>query len=102
MDAKSKAEFINSVAVGKALVCKKCGAANEPDSMFCISCGAALKQEETKTEPAFGQAKEEKTNTVAPVTVTAYDEPEAFFADGLPDWDIVPPQVVVRRRQSGK
>ena len=98
MDAKSKAEFINSVATGKVLVCQRCGTTNEPGSMFCISCGAALKQENSKSEPAFSQTIEEKTNTVTPSSVVAYNETNAIFADGLPDWDVLPPQVVVRRR----
>ena len=98
MDARSKAEFINSVAANNTLTCQRCGATNEPDSMFCISCGAALKQESPKTEPAFSQTKEEKANAAPSSVPVAYDEPEAIFADGLPDWDILPPQVVVRRR----
>ena len=39
MDAKSKANFINSVAAGTNVPCPKCGASNKADSKFCISCG---------------------------------------------------------------
>lgn len=98
MDAKSKAEFINSVASNNTITCQRCGATNEPDSMFCMSCGAALKQESPKTEAAFSQSKEEKANTVPSLVPVVYDEPKSIFADGLPDWDILTPQVVVRRR----
>lgn len=99
MDAKSKAEFINSVAENKTIICKNCGAKNEPGSMFCFSCGTKLNQEESKSEPAFNQADTAKTDD-APQSAVAdnYNEPDAVFADGLPDWDIIPPQVVVRRR----
>lgn len=27
------------------------------------------------------------------------EEPESVFAEGLPDWDVVPPQVMVRRKK---
>ena len=99
MDAKSKAEFINSVATNDSMICKKCGAKNEPDSKFCISCGAELKQEPPKPDPAFNQVEKGQTDQEqAAVVAVVYNEPEAIFADGLPNWDILPPQVVVRRR----
>ena len=33
-----------------------------------------------------------------PAPVKKYVEPSAAFAEGLPEWSIEPPQVVVRRR----
>lgn len=104
MDAKSKAHFINSVATGQTIPCPKCGAANTPDSKFCISCGAEIapmkktdlqEKQETKKVPAFAPIQEH----VQPVVKEVPDDPEpvSVFADGLPSWDIVPPHVMVRR-----
>lgn len=91
MDAKSKANFINSVAAGEAVPCPKCGASNKPDSKFCISCGADMSAT-TSSAPAFAPVAEKAASVVE-----KYVEPVSVFADGLPSWDIVPPQVMVRR-----
>lgn len=114
MDAKSKANFINSVTVNQSVPCPKCDTLNEPNSKFCASCGESLikelktensaaetipftsiKQtsEKKKTEPQVEQKKIEKP-------VDPYIEPASVFAEGLPDWDIKPPQVMVRRKRS--
>lgn len=95
MDAKSRANFINSVAAGTNVPCPKCGASNKSDSKFCISCGAELTvpQGNVNNTPAFEPAKE----AVAPVKTAKYVEPNNVFAQGLPEWSIEPPQVMVRR-----
>lgn len=96
MDAKSKANFINSVAAGNTIPCPKCGTANEVDNKFCISCGAEIEiPQESDTVPAFEQSKEPLTPTEIK---DKYDEPYAVFAQGLPEWSVEPPQVMVRRR----
>ena len=95
MDAKSRANFINSVAAGNSVSCPKCGTANEQDSKYCISCGAELSEPQTTqtNTPVFEQIKEQE----APVQTSQYAEPNNVFAKGLPDWSIEPPQVMVRR-----
>ena len=95
MDAKSKADFINSVAAGTVTHCPNCGMINESDSKFCISCGAELSIPQTPqaNAPAFEQVKEKET----PAQVSQYIEPNNIFAEGLPEWSIEPPQVMVRR-----
>ena len=144
MNARSKADFINSVA-GGMIPCPNCQKLNEPDSKFCEACGTRLvKPEEPKPEatPAFEPVKKEepapafepvkkvepapafepvkKVETAPafepvkkvepapafePVKKTeikrdvVYQEPESVFAKGLPDWDMVPPQVMVRRKK---
>lgn len=93
MDAKSKANFINSVASGASIPCPKCGTSNKPDAEFCISCGAeitVLKETQNST-PAFEPVKEASAKAVK------YVAPSNAFAQGLPDWSIEPPQVMVRR-----
>lgn len=93
MDAKSKANFINSVASGANVPCPKCGASNKAGNKFCISCGAEISapQAATNNAPAFATAQE------APAKAAKYIEPSNVFAQGLPDWSIEPPQVMVRR-----
>ena len=95
MDAKSKAEFINSVASGASIPCQKCGANNGPDSRYCVICGAELKrpQQEVEQVPAFEPAKEE----TVPKEMESVQSTDVF-AQGLPDWSVVPPQIMVRRR----
>ena len=94
MDAKRKANFINSVAAGTNVPCPKCGASNKADSKFCISCGEEIVAPKADNAPAFAPAKEEP---FAPAKVKKYVEPQSAFADGLPAWSIEPPQVMVRR-----
>ena len=128
MDAKSKANFINSVAGAQKIPCPNCNTLNDADSMFCAICGTRIgtEQEEQITSnaapfsaPAFAPANtqkskpvsEDRTNEKKPQTDAAKpafqiatpeseDVPEevSVFAEGLPDWDMVPPQVVVRRK----
>lgn len=92
MDAKSKANFINSVAAGETMPCPKCGASNKPDSKTCVSCGAELSAT-TNSAPAFASVEEK-----AAPAAGKYVEPVSAFAEGIPSWDIVPPQIMVRRR----
>ena len=174
MEAKSRANFINSVVGGKkipcpkcntlneagsrfcitcgtplaqevgAAVCPKCGTANENGSKFCISCGALLDQDEktavkdaaggVSAEVPFAQVKMEDQQVKKPATaneekpaavpfaparkrpvapaaeamkpasvpvprVQEMEEEKSAFAEGLPAWDIVPPQVMVRRKR---
>ncbi len=95
MDAKSKANFINSVAAGQSIPCPQCGTVNTSDSRFCINCGIEIVAPAPKSAPAFAPVVED----VPQETVSAkYVEPVSAFAEGLPTWDIVPPQVMVRRR----
>lgn len=91
MDAKSKANFINSVAAGTNIPCPKCGASNKADIKFCISCGEEIVVPQSTNAPAFAPAQE------TPEKVTKYVEPRSAFAEGLPAWSIEPPQVMVRR-----
>ena len=171
MDAKSKANFITSVAGGQGIPCPNCNTLNEADSKFCIACGTPLiqkkpenvvpfataepVQEPTPTSAAASSQEPTPTPAVAPsqekepvpaaepsqqpfptaepsqqqpfaaaepsrppvrprpvqsrtkqaeqpksaAPTEKYVEPESVFAEGLPSWDIEPPQVVVRRKR---
>ena len=48
MDAKMRADFVNSVASGQKVPCPVCNTLNDPDGSFCIACGHSLKKEEKK------------------------------------------------------
>lgn len=113
MDAKSRANFINSVASGAIIPCPKCGTGNTSDSRFCIYCGteiAAYKstQNTQASAPAFAPISDAEDECVCDVDTSddvenvyvsddRYVEPNNVFAQGLPDWTIEPPQVMVRR-----
>ncbi len=116
MDAKTRANFINSVASGSVIPCPNCGAANKSDSKFCIQCGSKLSapapaqtdSPKPAAAPAFAPVVEASApqnavptasvDTPAQSVQVRYVEEKSVFAEGLPEWDIVPPQVVVRRR----
>lgn len=104
MDAKSRANFINAVADGTTVPCPKCGRGNKPGSRFCAGCGAEL-EAPAKADTAFAPVKEEAPAAAAPAAGAAaatkavrYEEPSHVFAEGLPDWSLEPPMVMVRRR----
>lgn len=96
MDAKSKANFINSVADGQTIPCPKCNTANKPGTEVCVTCGTRLIKADTDDSPAFAPVSESYQHTAK--GEDKYMEDKSVFADGLPAWDIVPPQVMVRRR----
>ena len=159
MDAKSKANFINSVAGGQGIPCPNCNTLNEADSKFCIACGTPLTQKKPENVVPFATAEPVQEPTPTPAAAPSqekepvpaaepsqqpfptaepsqqqpfaaaepsrppvrprpvqsrtkqaeqpksaaptekYVEPESVFAEGLPCWDIEPPQVVVRRKR---
>lgn len=119
MDTKSKANFINSVATGQKLPCPNCNALNDAGDLFCFSCGTKLSNSDNPNStfaPASNSksgvkiegndaARQVQSNPSTPIFQMIQPEPEeiseevSVFAEGLPDWDMVPPQVVVRRKK---
>lgn len=101
MDARNKADFINSVAAVQTVLCPQCGTANESDSNFCYSCGCKLTVavSNNAAETAAFKSVEEKLQQMQN-DLTDIDDPVSAFAEGLPTWDIVPPQMLVRRRKT--
>lgn len=106
MDAKLKANFINSVAAGQEVECPECQTRNKAESKFCIGCGKSLLEIKNKVsdEAAFktiesdSSSAEAKEKSEPKVETVRYIAPEAVFAKGLPSWSIEPPEVMVRRK----
>lgn len=97
MDTKSKAAFVNTASEEQSIICPKCGKKNRADRKSCFSCGAELSSAaDTKSMPAFTSITDDVQQN--PDKTGKYIEPPSVFAEGLPSWDIVPPQVMVRRR----
>ena len=103
MDAKARANFINSVAGGQKIPCPKCNYLNESDSRFCAVCGTSLEKKEAEIPFAPIQKEEPKKEPVKePVKMVVpqvVEEEKSVFAEGLPSWDIEPPQIMVRRKR---
>lgn len=59
--------------IEKKITCPRCGAENDHTHAFCTTCGAPL----------------------SPEAAEAAQDP---LATGLAAWDLMPPQVVVRRK----
>lgn len=111
MDAKSKMSFINSIkdTTGNEQVCPKCGNGNKADCKFCVRCGTELSQitqnmnsldnktSEIKPTETTALKKAETVSTEKHKPEKKYVEPKNTFAQGLPEWSLEPPMVVVRR-----
>lgn len=95
MDAKRKAAFINSIASYDTVPCPKCGKDNKSSRKLCFSCGADLSlPPESATNDSEVEQTKKSVDASRPVK---YIEPSNAFAQGLPEWSIEPPEVLVRR-----
>lgn len=72
MDIRIDDDFIDPAIARKKVPCPKCTTLNEIRFGVCFRCGAILPRK-------------------------IYEERRDAFAEGLPAWDIEPPQVIVRR-----
>lgn len=123
MDAKQRAQFINAQkyqqqepAEAAIRRCPKCNA--EVKGKFCSKCGTKYEEPGLKETPAFPAiepekipeepvAREEKKPEVSkaavfqqkPVQEAAEPEEPSALAKGLPEWNLEPPAVVVRRKR---
>lgn len=83
----TKANFINSVTDGQKIPCPVCNTLNETDATFCASCGNKFSLSTSKQIEGISTISEEKPESIS------------VFAQGLPSWDIVPPQIMIRRKK---
>lgn len=89
-------------------ICSSCGKQNNAQAKFCNFCGNSLDSQnlDNSLVPAFSSVEESvggsEPTAAEPSQELVAEEVEndtlAIFADGLPQWDIVPPQIMVRRR----
>lgn len=74
MDAKSKANFINSVAGGQGIPCPNCNTLNEADSKFCIACGTPLTQKKPENVVPFATAEPVQEPTPTPAAAPSQEK----------------------------
>lgn len=117
----STANLVNQAADGHP-VCAQCNTVNDPGVRFCKTCGSKLEVSgAVGKSPAFPEKPSEyaaaksgaeaafpqkPSNTVSEKagreTAAAMEpkaEPRSALAEGLPEWNIEPPQVMVRRKR---
>ena len=94
MDPKSKAKFINSLASDKVV-----SSGNVTPAFETITDDSSLPNEKVeKYKDRLHRRKLKRPKSRIDGNIEKYKEPESVFADGLPSWDILPPQIMVRRR----
>ncbi len=101
MSAKKRAAFINAVAEKKSIPCPSCNSANEPESRFCCVCGAQLPAPSSSADSSLSLSKtnEAAFGSINSSLQVSEQTPKGIFAEGMPEWNLEPPQVVVRRRR---
>ncbi len=76
---------VSSVVIGKKIICPNCGAENSPGNKICTICGREI-------IPALSAINSKNTRKL-----NEYVKPNTVFAQGLPEWNLEPPNVVIRR-----
>lgn len=102
MSAKKRAAFINAVAEKMSIPCPSCNSANEPDSKFCYVCGTQLEAPSPSADSSnlsLSKTNEAAFGSINSSLQVSAETPKGIFAEGLPEWNLEPPQVVVRRRR---
>ena len=94
MDPRSKAKFINSVTSGQIEL-----SGNDAPAFQTITDDLSNPDEqEEKYKERLHKQKLRKHKSRNDRKSEIYKEPESVFASGLPSWDILPPQIMVRRK----
>lgn len=97
MDPRSKAKFINSVTSGQIEL-----SGNDAPAFQTITDDLSNpdEQKEKYKERLYKQKlrRHKSRNDRKSEIYEIYKEPESVFANGLPSWDIIPPQIMVRRK----
>lgn len=101
MDAKDRARFINSLnETGGQPGVEPAAAAGNPSGAPVQAMVGNPPVAPVQAAAGAASAPVFKAASPGPSVVAAVqDDEESVFALGLPAWDIVPPQVVVRRKR---
>lgn len=94
---EANAKFINSAANGSIITCPVCGAGNDTDSNYCHSCGNKLTFSQNSVSSDLPQ-KEEGVKFMDQSENNTEKYKYLAFAQGLPEWSLEPPQMMIRRR----
>lgn len=94
MDPRSKAKFINSVTSAHIEP-----SGNDAPAFQTITDDLSNPEEhEENHKERLNKQKLRRHKSRNDRTTEMYEEPESVFASGLPSWDILPPQIMVRRK----
>lgn len=74
-------EILAKINIQK-LICPSCGSENPIGNKYCLICGSVLQKEKSRS----GISVE-----------SLFSNNSSKFAQGLPTWNIEPPQIMVRR-----
>ena len=100
LKSKLKEEFV---------FCTECGLKNEFNNKFCVHCGYDLKKIKDKFNNTTDNLKIKKKKFISKIknkeeafkalerNVIIEDETMSIFAEGMPDWDLIPPQTITRK-----
>ena len=100
LKSKLKEEFV---------FCTECGLKNEFNNKFCVHCGYDLKKIKDNFNNTTDNLKIKKKKFISKIknkeeafkalerNVIIEDETMSIFAEGMPDWDLIPPQTITRK-----
>lgn len=86
---------VNSAINGDIIFCLKCGAKNKVGYAYCRICGERLVS--AKSNDLNVSSRRESRN-MEQVNNEVENNNALAFAQGLPEWSLEPPQIMVRRR----
>lgn len=101
----------NNMPNMSGITCPDCGAINKNNARFCSKCGRKFYNNEQpineekppRAKKTYKRVDETIKERIANINISQEDENTATdyldaFANGLPNWDIVPPITIVRRK----
>lgn len=92
---EANAKFVNSAANGSIMSCPVCGAGNDAGCNYCHSCGNKLTFSQNSISSNSPQKEEVKFMDQSENNTEK--NKDLAFAQGLPEWSLEPPQMMVRR-----
>lgn len=93
---ETNTQFVNSGAYDSIISCLVCGAENDASSNYCQSCGNKLTFLQNDVLSDLSQ-KENVNKSMIQSDDNIQKNEDLVFAQGLPEWSLEPPQMMVRR-----